>query len=68
MPMSMERSFAILAALFFCSSGANAASQGSADIIDSVEVTARREAMRDAIRAFDANVTRFDGEHVARWR
>jgi hypothetical protein len=39
-----------------------------ADTIDSVEVTARREAMRKAITSFVSNVTRFDGENVARWR
>ena len=36
--------------------------------IDTVEVTAQREALRKAIHGFVANVTRFDGENVARWR
>lgn len=39
-----------------------------ADTIDTVEVTARREALRQAIHSFVSNVTRFDGENVARWR
>jgi hypothetical protein len=39
-----------------------------ADTIDTVEVTAHREAMRKAIHTFVASVTRFDGENVARWR
>lgn len=38
------------------------------DTIDTVEVTAQREALRKAITTFVSNVTRFDGEHVARWR
>ncbi len=38
------------------------------DTIDTVEVTAQREALRKAIQTFVSNVTRFDGEHVARWR
>lgn len=38
------------------------------DTIDTVEVTAQREALRKAIHTFVSNVTRFDGEHVARWR
>ncbi len=36
--------------------------------IDTVEVTAQREALRKAIYTFVANVTRFGGENVARWR
>lgn len=69
--MSIARPFAILAALSLCS-GATAASPQQAanpdDTIDTVEVTAQREAMRKGIRAFVSNVTRFDGENVARWR
>jgi hypothetical protein len=36
--------------------------------IDTVEVTAQREKLRQAIVAFVSNVTRWDGENVARWR
>lgn len=69
--MSMARPFAILAALSFCLSSTAAPQQQLAnadDSIDTVEVTAQREAMRKAIRTFVSNVTRFDGENIARWR
>jgi hypothetical protein len=36
--------------------------------IDTVEVTAQREKLRQAIVAFVSNITRWDGENVARWR
>jgi hypothetical protein len=36
--------------------------------IETVEVVAQREAVREAINAFVANVSRFDGETLARWR
>jgi len=39
-----------------------------AKTIDTVEVTAQREARRKAIQTFIANVTRFEGDQVARWR
>lgn len=67
----MARSFAILASLSICLGSTAASPQQAADPddpIDTVEVTAQREAMRKAIRAFVSNVTRFDGENVARWR
>lgn len=67
----MARAFAILAALSFSVSSTAARPQQAAnldDTIDTVEVTAQREAMRKAIRTFVSNVTRFDGENVARWR
>jgi hypothetical protein len=65
------RAVGIAVALLLASSptvaGADEAVNPS-DTIDTVEVTARREALRKAIHSFVANVTRFDGEHVARWR
>jgi hypothetical protein len=63
-------SFAIVAALSLSSSPPAARPQEAvnpADTIYTIEVTAQREAMRKAIHAFVANVTRFDGENVARW-
>lgn len=36
--------------------------------IDTVEVTAQREKLRQAIVAFVSNITRWDGQNVARWR
>jgi len=36
--------------------------------IDTVEVTARRESLRKTVASFVANITRADGESVARWR
>lgn len=69
--MTMVRTFAIVAAVSFISGPATARPQETvnpADTIDTVEVTARREAMRKAIYTFVQNVTRFDGENVARWR
>lgn len=36
--------------------------------IDTVEVAGKREAIRKAIQAFVANMTRTDGENLARWR
>jgi hypothetical protein len=69
--MAMTRAFALLAALSFTTSATHARPQQAAasdDTIDTVEVTAQREAMREAIRTFVSNVTRFDGENVARWR
>jgi hypothetical protein len=35
--------------------------------IETVQVTATREQLREAIVTFVSNVTRRDGEHVARW-
>jgi hypothetical protein len=35
--------------------------------IETVEVTATRESLRKAIGTFVSNITRRDGEHVARW-
>jgi hypothetical protein len=69
--MTMARAFAILAALSFSSSSAAARPQQAAnpnDTIETVEVTAQREAVRKAIHTFVSNLTRFDGENVARWR
>lgn len=37
-------------------------------VIEDVEVTAEREALRNAIASFVSKVTRVDGENVARWR
>lgn len=36
--------------------------------LETVEVIARREKMRQAIASYVANITRFDGENVGRWR
>jgi hypothetical protein len=36
--------------------------------IDTVEVTAQREKLRQAIVTFVSNITRWDGQNVARWR
>lgn len=38
------------------------------ETIDTVEVTAQREKVRQAIVAFVSSITRWDGESVARWR
>lgn len=54
--MTKTQTFAILAALSLSSTPAAAAD------------TAQREAKRKAIHTYVANVTRFDGENVARWR
>ena len=37
-------------------------------VIDTVEVPAQRERLRKAVATFVANVTRADGQDVARWR
>lgn len=37
-------------------------------MIEGVEVTARREALRQAVTAFVSGVTRADGAYIARWR
>ena len=69
--MTRKISFAILAALSLTSGPTAGRPQEAGnpdDTIDTVEVTARREAMRKAIHTFVSNVTRFDGENVARWR
>ena len=71
MTRTREISFAIVAALSLFGSPTDARPQEAVnpnDTIDTVEVTAQREAMRKAIHTFVANVTRFDGENVARWR
>jgi hypothetical protein len=69
--MTKAQAFAILAALALSSTpDATAQKQAAnpADTIDTVEVTAQREARRKAIHTYVANVTRFEGENVARWR
>ena len=69
--MTKTQTFAILAALSLSSTLVAAAPQQTADpadTIDTVEVTAQREAKRKAIHTYVANVTRFEGENVARWR
>lgn len=65
------RLLAISAALSLLLSPTIACAQRDADsnaTIESVEVIAKREALRNAIRAFVSNVTRADGENLARWR
>ena len=68
----MTRPWAILAAIAIGSSATAATPQQAAGdskgTIETIEVTAQRETMRKAIRTFVSNVTRFDGENVARWR
>jgi len=69
--MRVARPGAILVALSIWSYATVASPQqtpGANDSIDTVEVTAQREAKRQAIRTFVSNVTRFDGEDIARWR
>jgi len=69
--MSLTRPFAILAAVSICSVWTVASPQPAERpdfTLETVEVTAQRETMREAIRTFVSNVTRFDGEKVARWR
>ena len=69
--MTNAQAFAIFAALALSSTpdaSAQKQAANSADTIDTVEVTAQREAKRKAIHTYVANVTRFEGENVARWR
>jgi outer membrane cobalamin receptor len=69
--MNKARAFATLAALSLSAASAETTPQPAAnptDIIDTVEVTAQRETNRKAIHTYVANVTRFDGENIARWR
>lgn len=60
--MSRSRSVAILTALAICLDSAVAFSQKA---IETIEVTAQRETLREAIRSYVSQVTRFDGENVA---
>jgi hypothetical protein len=77
------RAFAISAVLSLLLSPTMACAQGtdssrgaelttgvadSSATIDTVEVIAKREAIRKAVRAFVSNLTRADGENLARWR
>jgi hypothetical protein len=69
--MTKTQTFAIFAALSLSwtpDATAQKPAANPADTIDTVEVTAQREAKRKAIHTYVANVTRFEGENVARWR
>ena len=69
--MNKTQTFAVLAALSLSATSAAANQQPAArpsDTIDTVEVIAQREAKRQAIHTYVANVTRFDGDNIARWR
>jgi hypothetical protein len=69
--MNKAQTFAIFAALSLSSASAATPQQPAANpsaTIDTVEVTAQREAKRKAIQAYVENVTRFDGDNIARWR
>lgn len=58
----------LLASLWVGSALAGPQVTDPAQTIDTVEVTAQREKLRQAIVAFVSNITRWDGENVARWR
>lgn len=58
----------LIASLWVGSALAGPQVADTAQTIDTVEVTAQREKLRQAIVAFVSNITRWDGENVARWR
>jgi hypothetical protein len=59
---------AVVLSLLVAPTTARAQGGDSETAIDTVVVTAQREAVRQAIVTFVSNVTRWDGENVARWR